>query len=432
MTGANRSGLRLGLLLAAGLGWAAPVAGQSWVADAQVVERPESPTVGIALVVDGGSALDRPGREGETWIFAQALAESLNLGAPTTRARQAQVEVMPDRWSITVLTEPEDASALLRDLRAAISRAPSASIVAALKARLSASFLFESGSPVRQMEHERRALIDGFESAWARPPRGTAITVESLGASELEAIGRALTPARMHLAVVGPVVRSEVMAVIGLSGAPPASAAPADSTAGAPAVAEPEPSLPSGPFQGSVIWATGDRVRVVREVTNTWITAAFPIPADMPQTLLEFLAHRMSEEISTDPPDPGIFDAEVKILRRPGGRLLVVDAAVLPEAADRWEARILGTADVAAEPVQEAFFHWLRRRFRASALLRESAPEALASRLATDLLMAIRPDRRIAEEAWQLSPDLLLDAAQALGAPRILVYGPDFGAGSGR
>ncbi len=403
-------------LLASGLGIASRLEAQSWVAGAQVVERPASPTVGIALVVDGGSALDRPGREGETWLWAQALAESLVESAPAGLARHAQVEVRHDRWSLSVLVEPGDAPALLRDLRSAIGQSPSPAIVARLQARLSASFLFESGSPVRQMERERRALIDGFESDWARPTRGTAISVESLSVTELAAVGRGLTPARLHVAVVGPVVRGEILSELGLTEAQSATNRP----------------LPAGPYRGPVIWESGDRIRVVREVTNSWITVAFPVPADVPQTLLEFLAHRMDEEISTDPPDPGIFDAEVQIVRRLGGRLLVVDAAVLPEAADRWESRILGTADVAAEPVQDAFFHWLRRRFRNTELLRESAPEALAERLATDLLMGIRPDRRIEEESWLLSPALLLDVARALGEPRILVYGPDFGAGAGR
>lgn len=400
------------------------VSGQGWVAGAQVFERHQSPAVGIGLVVDGGSALDRPGREGETWLWAQALAQAIVADRPAGRARRAEVEVLPDRWALRILVEPDDAIGVLRDLRARLNQplpdrrgrtpGPTRDIVR-LRERLSGAG--DGGRAPR--------LIDGFESAWSRPTRGTAISISGLSASEVAAVGRAITPERSHIGVVGPVDRQAVLAVLGLPSEPAA-----DSTAGVSAGASAS-ELQSAPYPGAVIWSTSDRIRIVREVTNSWITVAFPIPADVPQTLLEFLAHRMDEEISTDPPDPGIFDAEVRILRRPGGRLLVVDAAVLPEAADRWEQKILGTAAVAAEPVQEAFFHWLRRRFRSTVLLRESAPEAMAQRLAEDLLMGIAPGRRIEEESWRLSPALLLDVARALGSPRILVYGPDFGSGGG-
>lgn len=397
---------------------------QSWVGDAQVLARPNAPTVGIALVVDGGAARDRPGREGETWLFAHTLAETLVLMAPATTARQAQVEVLEDRWALSLLVEPADALSALRDLRATLGSAPSATIAEALKARLSASFVFESGSPVREMEGERRAMLDGFDSPWARAPRGSPVSVEGLSATDLAAVGRDLGPERLRIGIVGHLDEPAVRTILGTT-----SSTRPDSLAAAipPTVAA---TIRPGPWYGASAWTTGDRVRVVREVTNSWVTVAFPIPADLPQTLLEFLAHRMDEEISTDPPDPGIFDAEVLIVRRPAGRLLVVNVAVLPEATERWEAQILTTADLAAAPVQEAFFHWLRRRFRATVMLDESAPEALAMRLAEDLLLGIPPGRRIEEESWLLSPGLLLDASRALGPPRILVYGPNFGSGN--
>jgi hypothetical protein len=106
-----------------------------------------------------------------------------------------------------------------------------------------------------------------------------------------------------------------------------------------------------------------------------------------------------------------------------------VEASVVPEAAAAWEARILGAVEsLARSAMPEDFFRWRRRRFRAERLLEESAPEAEASRLTADLLRD-GTTRDLGVEIWDLGPQDLQAAARSLGAPRILILGPDLGQG---
>ncbi len=379
----------------------APGAASEWTT-LSTSHRPQAPLAGIALVVDGGSAADRPGREGERWLWTHLLADLLAAAAPTGRARSVEPEVLPDRLVLRILTEPADLARTLADLSSLLAAPLPASEFERLRARLLESFAFESDSPVLEMQAERRALLDGFGSPWARRPRGTTVSIAGLSTEELDGVGEAIRAGARHLSVVGP-----IEGVAGLEAGTPQTASPV-----------------TPPWSGPLAWDRPDRIRIVRDVTNSWITVAFPVAADVPTTLLEFLAHRIEEEVATDPPDPGLFDAEVRILRRPGGRILVLDLAVLPEATERFEERLLGSPQVASTPVQADFFAWLRRRFRARLLLNEAAPERLAQRLAEDRLAGRAFPRDVEAEAWALSPELLSATAAALGPARVMVFGP--------
>ena len=394
----------------------APPVVTSWVADVAVLERPGAPMAGIALVIDGGSAADRPGREGERWIFAHLLARTVAEAAPADRSRRADVSIRADRLELRWTVEARDVLPTLVDVEASLSLPPSVREFEVLRSRLLSTFDFTRGSPVTEMELERRALVEGAGTPWSRSPTGTRVSVEGLTLQDIVAIAATVRPDDLHLGVVGAVDAGELQRHFG----------DVDGSRVRVGAGEPE-EFADAPFTGALPWLTADRRRIVRQVTNTWITVAFPVPSDMPATVVDFLAHRMREEIQTQPPDPGLFDADVRIERRPAGRMIVVDAAVLPDGTDRWEARILSTPEVASEPVQDAFFHWLRRRFRARVLLDEAAPEIAAARLALDLVLGLPRVRDIGEEAWGLSPELLERAAAALGEPRILVYGPDLG-----
>ena len=387
----------------------------SWARTVSLVPRPAAPLAGVALAIDGGSALDRPGREGERWIFAQHLARVVEERAEAGRIRRSTVEVRHDRMVISFVVEPDDVTNLLQDLETALDDPPSTRIFEQLRSRLLTSFAFETDSPVLEMEAERRALLDGEGTPWARPVTGSPLSVRGLSAADLGWIAASLQSIDLHLAIVG---------------APDAEALPATlqdantrvselASAGAP-TREADP----GAFEGALPWSTPDRVDVVRPVTNSWISVAFPVPDDIPATLLDFLVHRMREEIQTEPPDPWLFDADLRIARRAEGRVIVVDVAVLPDATEDWVRRILETPSTASVRVEGDYFHWLRRRFRAAVLLKEAAPEALAARLAVDDLLGAGRVRDIGAEAWSLSPVLLERAADALGPARVLVYGP--------
>jgi len=145
----------------------------------------------------------------------------------------------------------------------------------------------------------------------------------------------------------------------------------------------------------------------------------------LPRTTLELLAHLLLEELDPVPPDAARYSVDVEVLDPPGGPVLQVTASLLPEALDRWEARVLEAVDsLAARPMEEDFFRWRRRRFRTRRLLAEAAPEVQATRLTRDLALLGRV-RDLDAEVWSLSPSSLVEAARALGEPRILRFGPD-------
>jgi hypothetical protein len=156
---------------------------------------------------------------------------------------------------------------------------------------------------------------------------------------------------------------------------------------------------------------------------------AYPAPGDLPRTRLELIAHLLEEELDPTPPDPDRYSVDVRLEETPGGPVLVVEAAVFPEATARWEGRITGAVRrLAEEPIPEDFFSWRRRRFRTARLLEEAAPEAEAARMTADLLRD-GVVRDLGLEIWGLTAAAVVETARALGEPRIFVLGPDLGTG---
>ena len=116
---------------------------------------------------------------------------------------------------------------------------------------------------------------------------------------------------------------------------------------------------------------------------------------------------------------------DVRVEETPAGAVLMVEASVFPESAERWEARILGAMEgLATQVTPDDFFAWRRRRFRAARLVEEAAPEVEARRITADLLRDGRM-RDLGVEIWSLRPEAVQAAARALGPPRIMLLGPD-------
>jgi predicted Zn-dependent peptidase len=408
-----------------------------------VEARPASTVTALALALPVGSALDPEGREGTARILAGAVARRVEevLGAAGGVVR---VEVTPYRTSITVLATSDHWNDAARSLlRAAFGEAPDAASVAAEVGGLLEGLTFEAGAPIQDVRRETARLLHGGSETASRAPGGTAEGLAALTAEDVAAFRSAHYRAtEAALSVVGVDDRREALASLGVSVAEvepdSARAAAADTAAGPPAADSLAPSPaptdsatrpPSLAFQGALPWSRADRVRIAPDVTSTWIAVAYPVPDDLPATLLEFVSHRLGEELNPSPSDPGLFSARVAVRTLPGGRVLLVEAAVLPDAADRWEARIPAALAALTEPVDEAFFRWQRRRFRAATLLAEASPETAAARHASDLL-TLGGVRRLAEAVWALDAATLAAGVAALGPPRVLVFGPDL-AGSG-
>lgn len=364
--------------------------------DQQRIEIADSAAVVVAttLLIGSGTADDPDGLEGLTWTLVDAQARSLRelrgvLAVDVLAAR--------DRVRITVTTTPDAAAGVDAELRSpdALLRGLPAALEAA-----NARFSFTADTPAAEVELESARLFAGFGADWARPVRGTpasvaAITTQAAADRWLQLLEE--TP--WWQVRVGP--PAALSAPLALSSIPNAT-----------------------PSRSALAWTTEDRMRIAREVTNVWIVAAFPVPTDLPRTSLDHLVHRVEEIVDPVPGDPGLIAAGAEVLRLAAGDLLVVRATVLPVAATRWEERIRSLPSEITPPFDPDFFRWERRRFRAHLLLRDAAPGPRSQRVAEDL-RATGGIRALSEEAWELEPDDLANAAARLGPPRVLVFGPD-------
>lgn len=377
-------------------------AGGGYALEAAHVHR-HATAVAVALRLPVGSANDPEGRDGAAWLLARVLEDQASRALdPADAAFTATVDRATTVFTLIAVPGAWE-RAWERVDSVLFEAALDPDLVVVHRGELLADLAFEAGSPVAESEREAAVILADPGSPFTRPPRGTTASVAGLGPAVLESYRSAFHRRRSAVrAVVGPVGSDTLV--------PPRAREPLSDTA-AP---DPEPA-----------WSTGDRRVEVRDVTSTWMSVAYPASPAVPRTHLELVSFLLEEELDPTPPDPDRYAVSVRIEQAPAGPVLLVEATVFPEAADRWERRILGTIErMASEPVGEDFFRWRRRRFRTHRLLRESAPEAEATRMSADLLRdgAVRD---LGLEIWALDAGTLQKAARALGEPRIFRFGPD-------
>lgn len=366
------------------------------------MERGRSTAVAVTIVVPTGSGSDPEGRAGAGWLLAHTLAtEAHRRVAPL--ASRVTPRVLRGRTSFTLLA-PKDG--WIEPLRALLEvlfrRSPDPEVLEEVRRGLLDQLRFERNAPVRGYEQEVDNLLHGSAHPWSRPIRGNPTSVEAITLEELERLQKeGYRAADAMAAVVGP-GQEEVRGIL------------------ATPVSEPAPPVSPAPA-----WTSGDRISVVREVTNSWVAVAYPLAPDLPGTHAEFLRYVIREALVSSPPDPGSFEAQVRIEEGHEGPILLISAAVVPEVALRWERRVLDAiSSLAREPEHPAFFRLERRRFRSRTLLARSAPEVESRAVARDLVLRGAP-REVTAEIEALDPEDLRAAAAGLGPARILILGPD-------
>ena len=376
---------------------------------------PHGTVVAAGLRIPAGSAGDPEGLEGSAWILAATLEDQVKRALGTTGA-VFSAAVERGSTVFTLLAEP---SQWERAWAAADSVLFGATLDPALVERHRTALLerltFEAGSPVRTFEAEAARMLARVGSLYVRPQRGTRASLTAITLGSLEAHrGAAWRRERGAVAVVGP-----------LSLAPPSGGGAEPGSGGT------DPESPWLSTDAEAPWSSRERRVVVQDVTNAWVTVAYPAPAGIPRTHLELVAHLISEELDPFPPAAERYSAAARIEDTPAGAVLVVEASVFPEASELWEERILRLVDrLGREAMGADFFAWHRRRFRAVRLLEEAAPEAEARRMTADLLRDGRV-RDLGGDVWALDARSAQAAASALGPPRILVVGPDLRQGGG-
>lgn len=372
--------------------------------------RPWSTVVVMTVLVPSGSANDPDGLSGATRLLAEMVRARAERSLQPGDAR-ISIEVERAHTIFQAMAVPEAWERVYRQLLDAIFAAPlPADALDPERRGLLATARFESGAPVREFQDELYQVVADGDPVWSADPRGSPESLQRIDNASLTALrGRSYRRAESMVTLVGAlgtgpgarVYRGRTAALLG------------DRAAGRPA------------------WSDGDRERLGRQVTNSWIGAAFPVPRDVPRTLLDFIRHRVSEELNPEPPDPGLFGADVRIEEMAGGTVLLVEAAVLPEAEERWEQRVVQIVeDVGERHRDPGFFRFQRRRFRTAFLVEEGAPEVAGRRMATDLLRT-GDLRDLDKEIDDMEPGALERAVDGLGEPRVLVFGPDLGGGDG-
>ena len=369
-----------------------------------VAPRPATTLVAVTVVVPAGSADDPAGVPGAARLAGETIALSARQSMDPEAVSLA-VEVERAWTAFTLLATPGQWARSWATLEDVLFCASLGVVhLEAARAELLAGFDFTEGLPVREFRRELYRTLGGATHPWSREPRGTTAVLRAAELATVEAFRRRhYQPGLARAAVFGPVAELEAREVLSRVGAGP----------------HPEPALGNAPA-----WDAGDRLPMERDVTNVWIGAAFPAPPELPRTRLEFLTHQLEELLNPSPPDPGLFSAVAGIEDTQRGPVVVVEAAVMPEVASSWERRILSAVERLRDERDEAFFSWQRRRFRSAVLLREGPPEEATLRMALDLLRD-GTVRALCEEVWAIGPGELARTAAALGAPRILVMGPE-------
>lgn len=371
---------------------------------------PHGTAVAVGLRIPAGSAGDPEGLEGSAWILAATLEDQVNRALGLTGAVFSGT-VERGSTVFTLLAEPSDWERAWDVADSVLFGAPlDPALVERHRRALLERQTFEAGSPVRTFEAEAARMLARVGSLYVRPQRGTRASLAAITLGSLDALrGAAWRRERGVMAVVGP-----------LTLAPPSGGA-----------GGPGPARPGLPTSAEAPWSERERRVVIQDVTNAWVTVAYPAPAGIPRTHLELVAHFISEELDPFPPAAERYSAAVRIEDTPAGAVLVVEASVFPEAAELWEDRILRLVDrLGRETMGADFFAWRRRRFRAVRLLEEAAPEAEARRMTADLLREGQV-RDLGDDIWALDARSAQAAASALGPPRILVVGPDLRQGAG-
>ncbi len=440
------------LLALALLGWSAllgpaPAEAQT-VAQLLVHPREHDAVVAVAARFPAGAQNDPGEANGAAFLLGRVLEDE---GARRLAELSARVSVQVDRseFLVTIVAPAEDWEEAWRRVRELLDGGPlPESAVVSAREQHRERLLFEEGAPGRTFDLEQSRYLFGSNHPAARPTAGTRGGIERLDRATLESLRS--THLRWEdavIGVVGPVSLDDAGRTF--SGPaervgppppvpPPAAAAPAPADdPGAEPTPPPAPTGPrvlmeerASPLQvpasspvGSP-WSSGDRRVIDQDVTSTWIMVAWPLPADAPMILKDFLVHLVDLELNPSPPDPGVYRIDAEIRAIDDASVLVVSASVDPRAAYSWEDRIVGTLEsLEASPPEGAFFELARRQYRAQRLLEHAIPEERA-RWMTRRHAEGGEVPRIPAQVWGLTREGVSGLAAARGEPRVLLFGP--------
>lgn len=369
-----------------------------------VVDEPEGAAVGVAVVINAGSAWELRSEAGLTYLAARSVIEGLDPELAALGGRAAvECDPIGIRFTLSVPAANWETGAGL--LLGAIfgGMIEGAAVEVARRAILTESALAEESLSTAIRGALARAEF-GDDARWARPGCGTAATIASLSVDEaLHLVRTRFTPYRATAAVVGPVGEATARAL--LSRYLPDSALPV---------------LVAAPAEAPVTRTH----RIEQNAVTSWLGVAFPFPRAADPEALRLLAFLLEREITPAPSRPEIYDAAVEITQHGGGGTLIVYLVTAPTHARQWLDRVRAlVGSTAATELQQPAFEALLRRYTGTRLLELESPEARARDAALQLFFEhayTPPPRRIET----LTPASLQGAAALLGDPAVALLGP--------
>ena len=401
----------LGTPASAGDGAQPHVTRPDWAAEFQAVTRTPAPVAGIAIALPVGSGRDPAAEEGSASVVAQAVAAEIEarLGSSTV---EVVATVEPERTMWTLLADAHMSDEVLAVFGEVVFGAgPGQDRLEQTRQLQLERRVFERDSPLLEVRAAERALLFGEGDLRARAPEGSVSSLSGLDPSRLQAWRREhLRPGEAYVVVVGPSAKAVAVA------------APADSLDLVQAdTAKDDQALQAD--QAAQAWRLGRRVAIERDVTNGWLTVAWPVPLEVDPMAADFLAHRLERELNPLLPDPGLFSAQADVNEIGGQRVVLVRAATAPEQMSTFETQILSLPTALETALDDVRFLWYRRQFRADRLIEAAAPEAdAAARVRQWLSLGSPVD--LDEQLWTVTPESVVQAALGLSAPRVLSFGP--------
>ena len=398
-----------------------PAAAQSRYAAAVLERESAARIVTVGILFPAGSSEDPPGGEGTAALLAGVLRRQ---GAPALARHGAAVaaELSESDLHLTLMAPPAAWRGAFVALETLLYESPlSGDALEAARAEVAGILAFEAGAPGRAFDLERARLLRGADAPGARPALGTPASTGSLTLADLEAFRAAhLRPEEATLAAHGPVEPSDLASLVGTDVEEVAGSARDGEGAGARTSAGiPRPGTPPAG------WERGERILVDRDLTSSWVSAAFPFPPETPDLHLRFLAQLAREELTPVPPEPGLFHADASTAAVDGVPVLVLTASVDPGITLAWEERLAGLVGAMATDLPDgSFFQLARRRFRTRTLLGLTVPEARVEWMARRRAAGLPPRPDVVGEIRDLDRNAVLRTAALAGPARVIVFGP--------
>lgn len=401
---------------------------------------PEARILAVSILFPAGSSRDPVGREGTAALLASVLRLQAR-GALGRHQAALETELSENDLLVTLLTPYDAWREAIITLEMLLYEAPlSQTAFAGARSEILEVLAFESGAPVRAFELERARLLLGPDAWGARPILGSPDALASITLADLETFRAThLRTEGATLAAHGPVEAAELASLLSSdieelsersragrrSEAPPGSG---EQLPPAPLLLHLGPHVETEippPGARPAAWEEGKRILVDRELTSSWISAAFPFPRETPDLLLQFLAHLVREELTPVPPERGLFHADASTMEIEGAPVLVLTASIDPQITLAWEERLVGVMGrMAVEPPDGAFFGLAKRRFRTQALLELALPEARVEWMARRRAAGLPHSPDLVGEIWGLNRSAVMRTAELAGPAHVIVYGP--------